>query len=69
MKSVLGQIGERVEDGPLGHALRDFAVIVQAYLDDSEEMNVYASVLADKGMEVGHLVMDLLEELGLVNPE
>jgi hypothetical protein len=66
--TVLGNIGDKIEDGPLGTALRELAEICQEYIQ-SDEDGLYASVLCVKSMEVGHLVIDLLEELGLVTPE
>lgn len=67
--TVLGKIGDRVEDGPLGAAMREFAEIVQEYLYDASDTSIYATAMADKGMDICHFVMDLLEELGLVNPD
>lgn len=67
-ETVLGQIGDRIEDGPLGQQLKELADIVTEYLE-SDEISHYANLLADKTMTVSHLVIDLLEELGLVDPE
>lgn len=67
-KTVLGNVGDRIEQGTLGIAIREFAEIVTEYLADDADNSIYASAMADKGLDVCHLVVDLLEELGLVNP-
>ena len=67
VKNVLGQVGDRIEDGPLGAALREFAELVTDYLDDPADTSLYASAMASVGMDIGHLVIDLLESLGLVH--
>lgn len=69
VKTVLGNVGDRIEDGVLGKAIREFADIAMEYLQNDKEHNIYASLLADKGLDISHYVVDLLEELGLVNPD